>query len=408
MVARDRPGQDRPGHVAPRALPGATVLQVVPSLADDQVARATLDTAFALLRSGARAIVAAGDGALAGELQGVGGEWHALDTETTNPLTLRRNAEAVGALVASERVDLIHARGVGAARSAASAVERTGAWFVTSIADATPPAHKPLKAYTRALAHADRVIAQSRFVADGAVARHGLARDRIAVIARRIDTATFDPAVVGPERVAALRSRWGVRPGERVLLVPGRIDPAKGQELVVEAARLLVNGGARGIVFVLVGDSHGHGDYARAVAQHAEAQGVGEVVRMIGPCADMAGAYATSDFVVVPAVVPPTFSRVVAEAAAMGRPVIASAIGALPEFVLAPPRLPEAARTGWLVAPDDAVALARAAATAVAVDAPVYRAMSERSRHLAELLFSPGRIAAATLGVYASLLEESA
>lgn len=403
MVARDRPAR-----VTPRALPGATVLQVIPSLADDPPARAALDTALALLRSGARAIVVAPDGPLTGGLQGVGGEWHALDTETTNPLTLRRNAELIETLVASERVDLIHARGVGAARSAAAAAERTGAWFVASIADAAAPAHKPLKAYGHALARADRMIAESRFVADDAAVRHRLARERIAVIARRIDTATFDPAAVGAERVAAARTRFGVRPAERVLLVPGRIDPAKGQELVVEAARLMVNGGARGIVFVLAGDDHGHGGYARAIVRQAEAHGVGDLVRMVGPCADMAGAYAASDFVVVPAVVPPVFSRAAAEAAAMGRPVIASGIGALPEVVLAPPKLPEATRTGWLVVPGDAVALARALAAAVAVDAPVYRAMSERSRHLAELLFSPPRVAAATLGIYASLLEESA
>ena len=46
----------------------------------------------------------------------------------------------------------------------------------------------------------------------------------------------------------------------------------------------------------------------------------------------------------------------------MARPVIASAIGILPENILAPPRMPDELRTGWLVPPGDAAALAAAIA----------------------------------------------
>jgi glycosyltransferase involved in cell wall biosynthesis len=81
--------------------------------------------------------------------------------------------------------------------------------------------------------------------------------------------------------------------------------------------------------------------------------------------------------------------------------VIASAVGAISELVQADPR----GRTGWLVPPDDPVALARAIAEALAVDPHSYRSMAVQARKRAEYLFSPVRIAAATLGVYAGLLE---
>ena len=51
---------------------------------------------------------------------------------------------------------------------------------------------------------------------------------------------------------------------------------------------------------------------------------------------------------IVPAIEPQTFGRAAAEALAMGRPVVASAVGALPEIVLAPPHVPADERTGWL------------------------------------------------------------
>src|SRR5262245_45402890 len=56
-----------PRRVAHR-LPGATVLQIVPALVDEPGARAAVNIATALLRSGARAMVAGGPGMLVGQL----------------------------------------------------------------------------------------------------------------------------------------------------------------------------------------------------------------------------------------------------------------------------------------------------------------------------------------------------
>jgi glycosyltransferase involved in cell wall biosynthesis len=68
-----------------------------------------------------------------------------------------------------------------------------------------------------------------------------------------------------------LRRGWKIARGQRVVLLPGRIDPAKGQLTLVEAARVLVNGGLRGVVFVLAGDKRQHFDYAKKIAAQAEA-----------------------------------------------------------------------------------------------------------------------------------------
>jgi glycosyltransferase involved in cell wall biosynthesis len=90
---------------------------------------------------------------------------------------------------------------------------------------------------------------------------------------------------------------------------------------------------------------------------------------------------------------------------AMGRPVIAANVGALPEIVLAPPMISEAARTGWLAEPDDPVSFARAIAAALAIDHTAYGLIATRARRMANQLFAPARVASATLGLYASLLE---
>ena len=388
-----------------RGLPGATILQILPALVETSAARAAVDVANALLRSGARVIVAAEDGPLNSELQGLGGEWVRLVTETGNPLTQSRNARTLASVVATERVDLVHALGVGASRSAAGLKKRARVWLVHSYAAADLARTSRDKSYSRALAAGDRVIVPSRYVADQVAARHQVPREKLAVIPRRIDGARFDPPAISPERAMVLRRGWKIARGQRVILVPGRIDPAKGQMLLVEAARILVNGGLRGVVFVLAGDNRQHFDYAKKIAEQAEAHGVAHLIRQIGVCPDMAGAYLATDFVAIPQIEPPAFPLAAAEAMAMARPVIATRVGAIPEMVLTPPQVMESSRTGWLAETDDPVSFARAIAAALATEAPVYNAIGMRARGLANQLFTPSRTAAAALGLYVNLFE---
>ena len=396
------------GRARPRTLPGATVLQIVPALVEDHGARMAADAAFALLRSGARAIIAGGDGPLVSEIQAFGAEWVRLECETDNPFRLRASTRRLAEYMAAERVDLVHARGEGAARCAAGAKARTGTWLVASYVHAVSPPRWRDRLYGRALAAADRITAHSAYLAERLIERHPVDRERVVVIPRRIDTDAFDPAAVWPARVTALRRAWKIRRGERVVLVPGRIDPRKGQLDLVDAARVLVNGGLHSEVFVLAGDDKAHPDYAAAISDRARSQGVGHMVRRVGACPDMPAAYLVGDLVVVPAVEPPTFGRVAAEALAMERPVIAPAVGALPEFVPAPPQVPEQSRLGWLTEPADAVALARTLATTESIGEAELRAIGARGRRFAQATFSPAHVAASTLAVYSTLFEGAA
>src|SRR5450631_830400 len=93
-----------------------------------------------------------------------------------------------------------------------------------------------------------------------------------------------------------------------------------------------------------------------------------------------------------------------AEAQAMGRPVVATTVGVLPENLLCPPRMRDDLRTGWLVRPGNVGELARAVASVLALDVTAYAALSARARQFAEFAFSPQSVAEAIRGVYTSLL----
>ena len=122
----------------------------------------------------------------------------------------------------------------------------------------------------------------------------------------------------------------------------------------------------------------------------------------------MPAAYAAADVVAVPYVSPPVHGQVVAEAQAMARPVVTTAVGALPEHLLAPPRMADELRTGWVVPPKNPGELALALAEALALDDEAFDALAARAREFAEFVFAPDRVAGATLEVYSALLEANA
>jgi glycosyltransferase involved in cell wall biosynthesis len=393
---------------APRTLAGATILQIVPVLRDEPHAHAAVDTALTLLQAGARAIVAGDGGPLVGELRAFGGEWIPMPNESYNPLTVRRNARTLAQMIASERVDIVHALTAGAAWSALSATARMPVWTVTSFGDRLEEPYWLGRKYQSTLARGDRVIAPSSFIAHAMIERYRIRPERISVIPRRIDTQTFSPAAVHPDRVAAMRRAWGVLPNFRIVLVPGRLAPWNGQIGVVDAARLLVGNGRRNTVFVFAGDDRIEPDYRKAILARARAHNIDTLFRLVGHCGDMPAAFAAADVVAFAALKPPLTGHTVVEAQAMGRPVVVNAVGVLPENVLAPPRMAEELRTGWVVRPGHAGELARGIATALSVDRKTYDAMGARARQFAEFMFSPQSVAGKMRDIYTSLLSRQA
>ncbi|HEY4141538.1 MAG TPA: glycosyltransferase [Pseudolabrys sp.] len=392
----------------PRSLAGATILQIVPALSDDPAGHAAVDIALTLLQSGARAIVAGDGGPLVGDLRAFGGEWLPMPNDTFNPLRIGSNARKLAQLIAGERIDIVHAQSAGAAWSAISATRRMPVFLVTSFPDEVTAHSWPGTSLRSSLARGDRVIAPSSYVSRAMIERYGISPERITVIPRGVDTAKFNPAAVSANRIAETRRIWGVLPQMRVVLVAGRIAPWSGQMSVIEAARLLVAAGDRNFTLVFAGDDRGQGAYVKSLWARARQHSIDTLCRIVGQPTDMPAALAAADVVVVPSLKPPLSGRAVAEAQAIGRPVIATTVGVLPENVLCPPRMRDELRTGWLVRPNNVSEMARSISASLAMDVTAYQALGARARQFAEFAFSPQNVAEAIRGVYTSLLARVA
>jgi glycosyltransferase involved in cell wall biosynthesis len=171
-------------------------------------------------------------------------------------------------------------------------------------------------------------------------------------------------------------------PDGLLVLYAGKRSLGKGFPVFVEAARSLV---ARypGVAFAAAGP----GDRVMPAPVH-----------LLGsrPHAEMRALYDLADVVVQPAVWPEPFSRVPLEAAAAGKPVVATRVGGMAEAV-------EDRITGLLVEPADPGALARGIAELLA-DEPLRRKLG-RQAALGLARFAPDRIADQLVAIYRAALR---
>jgi glycosyltransferase involved in cell wall biosynthesis len=252
------------------------------------------------------------------------------------------------------------------------------------------------------MARGDVVIANSRYTAGLVAERHRTPAGRVRIIHRGVDLTKFDPAAIDPARIARLRADWGVAPGQPVILQAARLASWKGHQTVIDATAQLAPRGALGqAVVVMAGDAQGRDGYREGLMTRIREQDLESHIRLTGHCADMPAAFAAARLAIVASTEPEAFGRVVTEASAMGVPVIATAIGAPPETIRTSPA-PQ--RTGWLVPPGDAAALADAMALAMAMPPAERAALARCARRHVETSFSVARMQAATLAVYDGLL----
>ena len=367
-------------------LEGRTVLQVLPALEAGGAELGTLDIAAALRGAGARVLVASSGGRLAA---GLGADHVRLPVDTKNPVGLWRNSGRLGALIAREGVSLVHAHSRAPAWSARAAARRAGVPFVTTVHGAYSARNAAKRAWNRIMARGDRVIAVSDFIAAHVKDLYGCPQACLRVVHQGIDPAVFDPSAVPPRERTVLRAEWAVPEEARVVLLPGRLTRLKGHAVLVEAMRLLAD---PKLVAVFVGSDRDRGAYRREL----EAGARGLPVRFVGHIDEVAAAYAASDVAVSASVRPESFGRVLAEAGAMGLPVVSSDLGAAREIV-------RHGETGWLVPPGDPAALAEGIRTALSAAGPAFAARA-RAHVLAR--FTRDLMCAKTLAVYEELLAE--
>jgi len=193
-----------------------------------------------------------------------------------------------------------------------------------------------------------QIVADASVIKRQLVEEHRVAPAKIEVIGSAVDLEKFKP----PRDRTKFRRDIGVANDTTLIGNVGMIRPDKGQLVLVEAARLVLEKrpDAR---FVIVGQGTGILKRGINVRNAIDQAGLADKIIMAGYRWDTPDVYAACDIVVIASLRTEASPIVLREAFASGRPVIATKVGDIPEIV-------EDRQNGLLIEPGDTQALAAA------------------------------------------------
>ena len=200
-------------------------------------------------------------------------------------------------------------------------------------------------------------------------------------------------------RVYQPQTRREAREGVFIGII-GQIGERKGHLILLEALREPVREQTP-VTLLIVGKEPAHSveGYTERLRAFVQEHQLEPFVKFLGFRRDVSEVLAQIDILVLPSLQEP-FGKIVIEAMAMERPVIASRVGGVPEIVVD-------GETGLLVPPQDPAALKHALSQLIAAPALRER-MGKAGRQRVEACFSLEKHVRATQAVYRELLHDSA
>jgi glycosyltransferase involved in cell wall biosynthesis len=233
----------------------------------------------------------------------------------------------------------------------------------------------------RSLPH--HVITTSQRIADRLVDELGVPREAVSCVATGVDLRRFDPATEG-----TLRKELGLAPDVTLVGMISVLRSWKGHATFLDASAKLLADGKRKIHFVIVGE----GPMRVVLPDQIAKAGLANDATLLGHRADVPNVLASLDILVLPSYAHEGIPQVILQAQAMGRPVVATKIGGIPEVV-------EDGVTGLLIEPRDANALA-AKIGAILDDPALAERLREAGRSQIEAKYSLDAMGEKLLGLY--------
>jgi len=287
------------------------------------------------------------------------------------PVPFRRPGGALADLLALRRACRTHAIQLVNTHSswdswlasAAARLARRGLGVVRTRHLSTPVAATSLSRLLY-LRLADHVVTTGEAIREELIRRNGFPPGRISSVVTGID-----PAALAQGRpAAAVRAEWGLPADRPVVGMLSTIRSWKGHLDLLAALALLRR--SRDVRALIVGD----GPSAAVVRARAGELRLEGAVVFTGQRRDVADLLGAMDVVAQPSYANEGVPQAVLQAMALGRPVVGSALGGIPEVVregetglLVPPRDPERLAAALACVLDDPAAAAARAARAAAL-----------------------------------------
>jgi glycosyltransferase involved in cell wall biosynthesis len=262
---------------------------------------------------------------------------------SVRPIAMRRGLDTMACwrlrrLMRTEEVDLVHTHSSIDAWLAGFAAKSLRLPVVRSRHVSIPVKRRGNFVYN---ALCDRIISSGEAIRDVLI-QGGVEPDKIVAIPAGVDVEHFHPAVSGE----AIRREFDL--GGPVVGTVAMFRRSKGHHVLLQAIPEILKGEPRA-VFLWVGDGVGRATLQQEIAD----MGLQAKVHLTGFREDVPACLAAMDVFVLPSIKSDGVPQVIIQALAMRKPVVASAVGGIPEVI-------QHQHTGMLVPSNNPRALAEA------------------------------------------------
>ena len=314
------------------------VLQVIPKLGYGGAESGCYDLAHYLTENNCSSYIVTSGGELLKYVDKKKVKVIRLPVHSKNPILMFFNSIILIFIILICNISIVHARSRAPAWSCLLATKITRRKFVTTFHGTYNFKNSLKKYYNSIMLKSDLIIAGSNFIfshINENYSEYLNLNKKFLVIFRGINTEYFNPSKIHQTDQKKLISKWNINKEKPLILLPGRLTFWKGQEMFIEAIRLLKEKiPEKPFCAVILGSDQGRKVYKKKLLRLVEQYRLNDYIKFFDKCELMPLAYQISDIVVSTSIEPEAFGRVSVEAQSMEKPIIASNIGGSKETII--------------------------------------------------------------------------
>ena len=314
------------------------ILQVIPRLGYGGAETGCYDLAHYLSENGCSSYIVTSGGELIKYIDKKKVKLIKLPVQSKNPLLILLNSLILILVILFFNISIVHARSRAPAWSCLFATKITRRKFVTTFHGTYNFKNSLKKYYNSIMLKSDLIIAGSNFIfshINENYSEYLNLNKKFLVIFRGINTEYFNPSKIHQTDQKKLISKWNISKEKPLILLPGRLTSWKGQEMFIEAIRLVKEKlSEKSFCAVILGSDQGRNVYKKKLLRLVEQYRLNDYIKFFDKCELMPLAYQISDIVVSTSIEPEAFGRVSVEAQSMEKPIIASNIGGSKETII--------------------------------------------------------------------------
>ena len=314
------------------------VLQVIPKLGYGGAESGCYDLAHYLTENNCSSYIVTSGGELLKYVDKKKVKVIRLPVHSKNPILMFLNSIILIFIILICNISIVHARSRAPAWSCLLATKITRRKFVTTFHGTYNFKNSLKKYYNSIMLKSDLIIAGSNFIfshINENYSEYLNFNKKFLVIFRGINTEYFNPSKIHQTDQKKLISKWNINKEKPLILLPGRLTFWKGQEMFIEAIRLVKEKmPEKPFCAVILGSDQGRNVYKKKLLRLVEQYRLNDYIKFFDKCELMPLAYQISDIVVSTSIEPEAFGRVSVEAQSMEKPIIASNIGGSKETII--------------------------------------------------------------------------